>query len=233
MHLLRWFFRRAYFLVMWAAVAAGVFVAINFEELLDHYAPLDLREPPGWLTNAQLYYLRANPEKCIAVLTRSEVAYERQQYPFNDRGCGFDDGVMLRRQSVSYNGGVLLRCPAAASLVLWERHVLQQEAERVMKKKVRAVQNFGTFSCRNVNHQKQGRLSQHATANAIDISSFTFEDGSTANILKDWDQGERGKFLRAVRDGACRFFGGVLSPDYNAAHANHFHFDMGWWKICR
>ncbi len=54
----------------------------------------------------------------------------------------------------------------------------------------------------------------------------------TPRVLKDWGRGERGEFLRAVRDGACRFFGGVLSPDYNAAHANHFHFDMGWWKIC-
>ena len=31
----------------------------------------------------------------------------------------------------------------------------------------------------------------------------------------------------------CRIFGAVLSPDYNAAHANHFHFDMGYWMTCR
>lgn len=226
---LRWFF--GLFLV--ALLAAGIFVAINFEKLLDRYAPFDLREPPNWLTNVQLYYLRASPEKCFAVLVRSEIAFSRQQYPVNDRGCGFEDGTLLTKQSVGYGGGVLLRCAAAASLVLWERHVLQQEAERVMKQKVRSIRSIGTFSCRNVNHQKQGRLSQHATANAIDIASFTFEDGSTASVLKDWGRGERGEFLRAVRDGACRFFGGVLSPDYNAAHANHFHFDMGWWKICR
>jgi hypothetical protein len=83
------------------------------------------------------------------------------------------------------------------------------------------------------NHQKDGRLSQHATANAIDISTFTFEDGSTASALKDWDKGDNGEFLRAAHRGACRFFNGALSPDYNAAHANHFHFDMGWWKVCR
>lgn len=216
-----------------ALLSGGVFVAINFEKLLDRYAPFDLREEPNWLTNIQLYYLRASPEKCFAVLSRSEIAFNRQTFPLNDRGCGFDDGVLLTKQSVSYGGNVLLRCSAAASLVLWERHVLQQESMRVMKKKVRAIRSFGTFSCRNVNHQKEGRLSQHATANAIDIASFTFEDGSTAILLKDWDKGERGEFLRGVRDGACRFFGGVLSPDYNAAHANHFHFDMGWWKICR
>ena len=226
---LRWIFG----LFSVAFVVSAILVAINFEKLLDRYAPFDLREPPNWLTNMQLYYLRANSEKCFAVLSRSEVTFNRQQYPFNERGCGYDDGVLLTKQSVNYGGGVLLRCSAAASLVLWERHVLQQESMRVMSKKVRAVQNFGTFSCRNVNHQKEGRLSQHATANAIDIASFTFEDGSTANILKDWDKGERGEFLRGVRNGACRFFGGVLSPDYNAAHANHFHFDMGWWKICR
>ncbi len=230
---MRWFFRRAYFLSLWALIAAGIFVAVNFEELLDHYAPLDLREPPSWVTSAQLYYLRANPDKCFAVLSRSEVAFNKQTFPLNDRGCGFDDGVLLTRQSVSYGNNVLLRCSAAASLVLWERHVLQQEALRVMSKKVRAIRTFGTFSCRNVNHQKDGRLSQHATANAIDIAAFTFEDGSTANVLKDWDKDERGEFLRAVRDGACRFFGGVLSPDFDAAHANHFHFDMGWRKICR
>ena len=40
-------------------------------------------------------------------------------------------------------------------------------------------------------------------------------------------------FLRAVRDGACRWFDAVLGPDYNAAHADHFHFDRGGGRICR
>lgn len=216
-----------------ALLSGGVFVAINFEKLLDRYAPFDLRAEPDWLTPVQLYFLRANSEKCLAVLSRSEVAFNRQSFPFNERGCGFDDGVLLTKQSVSYGGGVLLRCASAASLVLWERHVLQQESMRVLNKKVRAIRTFGTFSCRNVNHQKEGRLSQHATANAIDIASFTFEDGSSAVLLKDWEKGAHGEFLRAVRDGACRFFRGVLSPDFNAAHANHFHFDMGRWTVCR
>jgi hypothetical protein len=223
--ILRW----AIFLCIVTAIAVAAF---NAEKLLDRYAPFDLRDQPGWLTPAQLYFLRANPEKCFAVLTRSDVQFNRQQYPFNDRGCGFDDGALLTKSTVNYGGGVLLRCSALASLVLWERHVLQQEAERTIKKKVRSIRTFGTFSCRNVNHRKDARLSQHATANAIDIAAFTFDDGSTATILKDWGKGDNGEFLRAVRDGACRFFNGVLSPDYNAAHANHFHFDMGW-RICR
>ena len=225
-------FRIIRWVIFFSIVAAMAVAGFNAEKLLDHYAPLDLREPPGMLTPVQLYFLRASPEKCFAVLARSEVQVTRQQYPFNNRGCGFEDGALLARSSVSYGGGVLLRCSAMASLILWERHVLQQEAERTLKKKVRSIRSLGTFSCRNVNHQKDARLSQHATANAIDIAAFTFDDGSTASVLKDWSKGENGKFLRAVHGGACRFFGGVLSPDYNAAHANHFHFDMGW-KICR
>ena len=41
--------------------------------------------------------------------------------------------------------------------------------------------------------------------------------------------------LRRVRDGACRGFSTVLSPEYNAAHRDHFHFDMAgrWGGVCR
>jgi hypothetical protein len=39
-----------------------------------------------------------------------------------------------------------------------------------------------------------------------------------------------------VRDKACDAFGTVLSPDYNAAHADHFHLDQadrGYGAFCR
>ena len=108
--LFRWFF--ALFFV--ALAASAIFAAVNFEKLLESYAPFDLREEPNWLTNVQLYYLRTSPEKCFAVLQRSGVSFNRQQYPPNERGCGFDDGVLLTKQTVSYGGGVLLRCAAAS-----------------------------------------------------------------------------------------------------------------------
>jgi len=42
-----------------------------------------------------------------------------------------------------------------------------------------------------------------------------------------------GTFLEEVHGGACQLFSVVLGPDYNAAHADHFHFDMGGSSICR
>ena len=55
-------------------------------------------------------------------------------------------------------------------------------------------------------------------------------------MLRDWPgEGDKARFLRTVRDGACDGFATVLSPDYNAAHANHFHLDMSprWRGVCR
>ena len=43
----------------------------------------------------------------------------------------------------------------------------------------------------------------------------------------------RGAFLKRVRDGACRWFHGTLGPDYNTAHADHFHLDHGPYRLCR
>ena len=40
-------------------------------------------------------------------------------------------------------------------------------------------------------------------------------------------------FLRALHKSGCRRFGTVLGPDYNAAHYNHFHFDMSGNGYCR
>jgi hypothetical protein len=73
-----------------------------------------------------------------------------------------------------------------------------------------------------------------AFANAWDVASFELEDGTLIGILKDWD-GERKKanFLREARKSACGIFRVTLSPDYNAAHRDHFHLDMGPGKSCR
>ena len=54
------------------------------------------------------------------------------------------------------------------------------------------------------------------------------------SVLKDWPKDNQdARFLRQVRDAACDVFSVVLSPDYNAAHRNHFHLDVGPWWVCR
>ncbi|RLU14198.1 extensin, partial [Pseudomonas prosekii] len=99
---------------------------------------------------------------------------------------------------------------------------------------VTRVDHLGSFACRNMYNRENGARSQHASANALDIAGFRLADGRSVNVLKDWPKDNKdAQFLRQVRDGACEMFSVVLSPDYNAAHRNHFHVDVGGWSVCR
>jgi hypothetical protein len=60
-------------------------------------------------------------------------------------------------------------------------------------------------------------------------------DGRRISVLEDWNAGdaEEREFLQTVQRSACKRFGTVLGPDYNAAHANHFHLEEGSGSFCR
>jgi len=74
---------------------------------------------------------------------------------------------------------------------------------------------MGTYACRSI--AGSGRLSEHATANAVDVAAFILADGRRISVLEGWNGDERhARFLRSVRVSACRRFNTVLSPDYNA-----------------
>lgn len=211
---------------MIAAIAAGIVLSD-----LDHYAPLDLREPPGFLTQWRLRALKGDPEGCVAVLRRSQVAVRRAPERRLANSCGYSDGVTL-------SGGALsklpvMSCPLAAAVVSWERHVLQPAAQARLGARVVGLRHLGAYSCRDI-AGRPGRRSQHATGNALDVAAFELSDGSLVSVASDWSRDTpKAAFLRDVRSGACGVMAGVLSPDWNAAHRDHFHLDMGPLDVCR
>lgn len=222
-------FRRVWFTILIGAT--GIFLGLA---LLEYIKPFDLDEPPGYFTKLHLQLLTRDPERCFAALERNKVAFRRAQPEKRENGCGYDDAAHLMNSSVRYGSNIMLRCPAMLGVLLWERHVVQTAAREHFGKKVTAIRHAGTYACRTINREKGGRLSEHAYANAIDISGFTLEDGNTLTLSKDWkDEGPKGRFLRDVRNGACRIFGTVLSPEHDAAHRNHFHVDMRLADVCR
>ena len=217
-----------------AALAALVLVAINARALLDRIAPFDLDRPPNWATGLHLYVFRSDPKACFAALERGKVDYVPAPVHPIENGCGYEDAAILRHTGVSYGGDLILRCGALVPLLLWQRHVVEPVAEREFGEHVVTIRNYGTYSCRNINHAPDRPRSQHATANAIDVAGFVLGDGTRISIGRDWrDAGAKGRFLHAVHEGACRFFGTVLSPDYNALHHDHFHMDASRWRVCR
>ena len=116
---------------------------------------------------------------------------------------------------------------------------MQPAARRHLGEPVTRIDHAGSYSCRRLYGRSAGQYSEHATADAIDVTGFRTGDDMTISIVRDWS-GNTGKaaFLRDVRDGACDLFSTVLSPDYNAAHADHFHLDQAargatGWRGCR
>ena len=199
------------------------------------FARLDLERPVGLASGFQLARLRADPSLCRGVLELS--ALQSRPVPSRRTGeyCGFLNAVEVTRSTVAYSAPVRVTCPMAAALYLWERAVLAPAAAKHLGSPVVRIDHLGTYSCRRIGGGPSGMPSEHATANAIDIAGFRLADGRRITLAGDWNKGTDAEraFLRAVRDGACDLFRVVLGPDYNAAHRDHFHLDMGMFRACR
>lgn len=200
----------------------------------DPRAPLDLRAAPNLLMPLKLARLSRDPATCFAAFDASGLNPVRVPDRLSDVGCAVENAVRLPGPVVANPVAPPVTCRVAAAWVLWEQHGLQPAARRHLGSEVTTVRHLGTWNCRNVNHAASGRRSEHATANAIDIAGFRLADGREVTLLRGWSgPPDQAAFLRAARDGACRFFSVVLGPDRDAAHRDHFHFDMGPWRACR
>nr|WP_218648182.1 extensin family protein [Pseudomonas reactans] len=198
------------------------------------WAPLDVRASPNLLTRYKLGRLQDDPALCDQVLETSGLRVSHQADTSADAACPLRNTLRVQGAAVGLSSSFLASCPLAVAFALFERHSLQPAAQAVFGQAVTRVDHLGSFACRNMYNRAEGRLSQHASANALDIASFRLADGRSISVLKDWPgEGDKARFLRQVRDSACDDFNAVLSPDYNAAHRNHFHLDMGRWWVCR
>ena len=119
-----------------------------------------------------------------------------------------------------------MTCNLAANFAAWARYAVQPAARLVLGAEIEKIETFGTYNCRPI--AGSAKLSEHAHSNAIDVSAFVLSDGRRITVQQGW-HGDRQtrQFLSLIHASACKRFSTVLSPDYNAAHHDHFHFDMG------
>jgi len=222
-------------LLLGGAVAVGVWRGwVPLPAEWNPWAPLDVRASPNLLTRYKLGRLQEDPALCDEVLKTSGLRVSHQADTPADAACPLRNTLRVQGADVALSSSFLASCPLAVAFALFERHSLQPAAQAVFGQSVTRVDHLGSFACRNMYNRAEGRLSQHASANALDIAGFRLADGRSISVLKDWSRdGDSARFLRQVRDDACDDFNVVLSPDYNAAHRNHFHLDMGRWWVCR
>lgn len=191
------------------------------------WAPLDLRHERTWATPAKLALLETDLAACHATLARSDIDFTVLE-PVGEGACRRDDRMTMNTLPIT-PGAPQTTCTVSASLYLWIEQDLRPLAKDLLGSDLARIEHLGSYSCRRMYGASTGSWSEHATGNALDIAAFVLEDGRRISLIADWDteSENRARFLRAARDSACQLFGTVLSPDYNAAHADHFHLDQG------
>ncbi|NTZ41573.1 extensin family protein [Altererythrobacter sp. SALINAS58] len=203
----------------------------------DPWAPLDLRDPDGFATAAKWSSLREDVQICQQVLERSAIEFKVLE-PSGVGACTRPDRVTLEDSPLTPSAPVAT-CAVNAAMTSWLQKTVEPAALDIMNSPLASVRHLGTYSCRRLYGRSEGRWSQHATGNAIDIAGFVLEDGTEISIVSDWAEeastDRKARFLRRVGSGACDVFGTVLSPDYNEAHRDHFHLDQarGNRGVCR
>lgn len=196
------------------------------------FAPPDLVRRPGLGTGQQLARAARDPDVCFAALSQAGVLYTTLEDDPKGKKCGLYNALTLDRSMTPYSATLHMTCGAAAALYVWERHIARQAAVEFLGSPISRIETYGSYSCRNI--AGSGRLSEHARGNAIDISGFRLEDGRLIDVKTYWGKGgKEDRFLRRLHSGACDLFSVTLGPDYNAAHKDHFHLDMGPGHSCR
>jgi hypothetical protein len=133
------------------------------------------------------------------------------------------NGLGLRYIESAEDGEVLLGCETAISVVGSMAVADMLGASELI--------HYGTYNCRVI--AGTSTLSEHGLGTAIDIAGFTI-DGTEVTVLDDWEDGNPnpttafGMFLLAFTDAIwdMNLWNIILTPEYNAAHDNHFHVDL-------
>jgi hypothetical protein len=172
--------------------------------------------------------------QCLADLGALSAKFEALPDRNFANGCSATSAVKLVAIGVPVTNLGALKCGAALALTKWVQQAVQSAAHDRFNSYVVKIESFGSFACRPVNNVAGNKLSEHGHANAVDIAGFVIDGGVRVTVKDDWNGPDAAKraFLRQVRDAACRRFNIVLSPDANAFHHDHLHFDMGNGHVC-
>lgn len=197
-------------------------------------------QPIGGGTRAAVIRESAELTQCMAQLTAARVTFRPVPDKGDPQSCGLVSGGVLGADMGTVArmapGDVEMTCRTALALSVWRRQSLEPAAREILGSDVVQIDHFGAYACRNVNNGGvSNRISAHAQAAAVDIAGVRLRDGRRISLKADWFGGGEAeqRFLRRIRDDACRIFGTTLSPDYNAVHADHLHLEATDTRFCR
>ncbi|PAO79414.1 extensin [Brucella melitensis] len=147
--------------------------------------------------------------------------------------CGTHSPLSLTaigtKEPLRFAHPVTTNCAMAVTLAQWSS-AIKKAAKTAYGDdfKITKIGTSSDYQCRRVNGASSGRISEHAFANALDIMSFEFSDGSKTELQSGWNGSDKEKaFWRAVHEASCELFMTVIGPDGDAAHRTNMHLDQG------
>ena len=183
------------------------------------------------LAGQDLQKFSGNYRACMTALNKANIDYTPIPDRVSPKGCELKDQITLDRSRYPYSAPVIGTCEIIAAVAAWEEQVVRKNALKFLGEDIKEITHYAMFSCRNI--AGTSKRSEHSKGNAIDIAGFTMKNGDKIMVLDHWkDRGKKGQFLRTVFKDSCKIFKGAMGPNSNAAHRDHFHFDMGSWGFC-
>jgi hypothetical protein len=178
---------------------------------------------------------------CISALKQEGAQFTEEQGFDEGGGCGIDKPVVVREilPGIKLEPEAKVRCEAALALSRWAKQTVLPAASMAFgpDRTIVTVRQANAYSCRNRNGASDGKLSEHARGNAIDIAGFGFSDKSSYEIKpRTRDSSMDGAFERAIIATGCLYFSTVLGPESDEAHQTHIHLDIlsrkGGYRYC-
>lgn len=186
----------------------------------------------------QSYAANTADQTCLADLGAAGARFQPLPDTYAAPGCNKLGTVQLSalagdRSTLGVSNLGPLRCGTAKAFNEWARFGVDRAARQLLGSPIARIETMGSYACRNVAGTE--RRSAHARAEAIDVSGFTLADGRRIVLRRDWNGGDAAtrEFLRVIHKSACKRFGTVLGPEYNAAHEDHFHLEGTGARFCR
>ncbi|MBY0619819.1 extensin family protein [Sphingomonas ursincola] len=184
----------------------------------------------------------ADTRQCLSQLSQAKVRFTPVPDQTFGAGCSQLGSVRLSaislmeagrgRSELAISNIGPVRCELAQRFAGWAQYGIARAAEQMLGSPLVKIETMGSYSCRNIAGSL--KLSQHAHANAIDIAGFVLADGRRISVKDGWNGSNQERaFLRTIHASACKRFGTVLGPEYNAAHRDHLHVDMSGQGYCR
>ena len=170
-------------------------------------------------------------QMCNTALDEHVANFEPIRPIVEENGCGDINPVLLKSTgdpATKITVMATTNCAMVGALAAWTEDVVQSAALTYLGEEIIAFRNASSYVCRARNNRPGAKMSEHAFANALDISAFKTVSGGWIAVAGNWNiASPESHFLKAIHREACAYFTTVLGPNANAAHHDHLHLDLG------